>query len=130
MKWIRFTFRSKLAAFFQINFEEIDNGRLQCEAIRNTWSQQRQKKRVFMSSMQANDCDPEPKRLRLSKLDVGVSVTMGVGDGRDSFADVGNFNECLSRRCASSCERRDVSVQVIFFRTLFSISLILQTFNF
>ncbi|VDD91947.1 unnamed protein product [Enterobius vermicularis] len=101
----------QVLSHIDINFEEIDNGRLQCEAIRNTWSQQRQKKRVFMSSMQANDCDPEPKRLRLSKLDVGVSVTMGVGDGRDSFADVGNFNECLSRRCASSCERRDVSVQ-------------------
>uniref|UniRef100_A0A0N5ABN3 U6 small nuclear RNA (adenine-(43)-N(6))-methyltransferase n=1 Tax=Syphacia muris TaxID=451379 RepID=A0A0N5ABN3_9BILA len=100
-----------------INYEEIENRRLHCEAIRNTWSQQRQRKRLLnipsapLCSTVSDGVMPAKKRIRLAKVDVGVNVAMGVGDGRDSFGEAGNFNHCFSEQFKLCAGKVNVSVQ-------------------
>ncbi|KAM3723615.1 U6 small nuclear RNA (adenine-(43)-N(6))-methyltransferase [Dirofilaria immitis] len=102
--WIR-----KVLSLLEVSYEKQESNSFLCEAIRNTWSQQRQKRRAErMSSV----CPSLNKRCCLGRADIGCTVNLGNGDGKDSYSNSGNFTECIvfsgSRKTGDT---RDVSVQ-------------------
>ncbi|EYC21716.1 hypothetical protein Y032_0018g3496 [Ancylostoma ceylanicum] len=78
-----------------------------CLARTVTWTNQRAKRRAEAKLMHS-----AVKRSRLSYVDAGVQVSMGVGDGRDSLSDAGNFDLCDSFPLSEN--RFDVSIQAYF----------------
>ncbi|VDO25792.1 unnamed protein product [Onchocerca flexuosa] len=102
--WIR-----KVLDLLEVSCEKQDSSSFLCEAVRNTWSQQRQKRRAEKIS---SVYPPLSKRYCLGGTDVGCTVNLGNGDGKDSYSDSGNFTECIvysgSRRNGNT---RDISVQ-------------------
>lgn len=92
--------------------EKQDSSSFLCEAVRNTWSQQRQKRRAERIS---GVCPPLSKRYCHGRTDVGCTVNLGSGDGRDSYSNAGNFTDCIVfSGSGKSGDTRDVSVQVSF----------------
>ncbi|KHN84764.1 Methyltransferase-like protein 16 -like protein [Toxocara canis] len=115
----------KMLSFLEITYEENEVGDLICEATRNTWSQQRQKRRAERSLMNMEtQVEPERKRARYERKDEGVTVSMGVGDGRDSLSNDGNFNACTSLLSKGSLGRWDVAVQAYLPSSVYDQSLV------
>uniref|UniRef100_A0A914R1I9 Uncharacterized protein n=1 Tax=Parascaris equorum TaxID=6256 RepID=A0A914R1I9_PAREQ len=86
---------------------------MSCEATRNTWSQQRQKRRAAQRLTYLETCfEPDRKRARYERKDESVMVSMGVGDGRDSLSNDGNFNSCTSSPSKGNVGRCEAIVQV------------------
>lgn len=114
--WVKKTLTS-----LDISFELLENGEVQCEATKNTWSQQRQRRRASRSASccrsyisnigRGMNSSPEEKRMRYSHCDATTSADLGVGDGKDSLANSGNFSECLRTACVTDEQRFHVSVQ-------------------
>uniref|UniRef100_A0A0M3KDW4 Methyltransferase-like protein 16 homolog (inferred by orthology to a C. elegans protein) n=1 Tax=Anisakis simplex TaxID=6269 RepID=A0A0M3KDW4_ANISI len=117
----------RLLNFLEIKFEENEKSELICEAKHDTWSNQRQKRRLndrLMSSLTSHKSNEEPlrKKKRFSERiqsdncgvnasqDIGVMVNLGVGNGCDSLSNDGNFN-FIASECHSSCQT-DVAIQV------------------
>ncbi|KAK6045616.1 hypothetical protein COOONC_16878 [Cooperia oncophora] len=80
---------------------------LTCSARRVTWTNQRAKRRA-----EAKLNPPDAKRSRLSNVDVGCQISMGVGDGRDSLSNAGNFESCT--KIPSSDAQIDAEIQAYF----------------
>ncbi|VDO27092.1 unnamed protein product [Haemonchus placei] len=80
---------------------------LTCSARRVTWTNQRSKRRA-----EAKLKPPEAKRSRLSNVDVDVQASLGVGDGKDSLSNAGNFDSCLNIPLSST--QADASIQAYF----------------
>uniref|UniRef100_A0A0K0CUD2 U6 small nuclear RNA (adenine-(43)-N(6))-methyltransferase n=1 Tax=Angiostrongylus cantonensis TaxID=6313 RepID=A0A0K0CUD2_ANGCA len=78
-----------------------------CSARNVTWTNQRAKRRA-----DAKLNAPAMKKMKFSNSDVGIQVLMGVGDGRDSLSNSGNFESCIS--IPNSCGRSDVHTQAYF----------------
>ncbi|VDM60525.1 unnamed protein product [Angiostrongylus costaricensis] len=78
-----------------------------CSARNVTWTNQRAKRRA-----DAKLNTPAMKRMKFSNSDVGIQVSMGVGDGRDSLSNSGNFESCIS--IPNSYGRFDVHTQAYF----------------
>ncbi|CAJ0590610.1 unnamed protein product [Cylicocyclus nassatus] len=78
-----------------------------CSARTVTWTNQRAKRRAEAQLMHS-----EVKRVRLSNTDASVQVSMGVGDGRDSLSDAGNFEACHT--CKVSGNQSEVNIQAYF----------------
>uniref|UniRef100_A0A0R3RYF1 U6 small nuclear RNA (adenine-(43)-N(6))-methyltransferase n=1 Tax=Elaeophora elaphi TaxID=1147741 RepID=A0A0R3RYF1_9BILA len=101
--WIR-----KVLGLLEVSYEKQDSSSFLCEAVRNTWSQQRQKRRAERIS----GCPPLNKRYCHGRTDVGCIANLGSGDGRDSYTNAGNFTECtVFNGIGESGDTRDVSVQ-------------------
>ncbi|KHJ92829.1 hypothetical protein OESDEN_07268 [Oesophagostomum dentatum] len=90
-----------------VDTEREDSDMLICSARTVTWTNQRAKRRAEARLMQ-NDV----KRLRMSSSDAGVQVSLGVGDGRDSLCDAGNFDSCDSSLVSAS--QSDINIQAYF----------------
>ncbi|CAG9537090.1 unnamed protein product [Cercopithifilaria johnstoni] len=102
--WIR-----EVLGLLEVSCEKQDSSSFLCEAVRNTWSQQRQKRRAERIS---GVCPPLSKRCYHGRTDVGCTVNLGSGDGRDSYSNAGNFTECtVFSDNRKSGDTRDVSVQ-------------------
>ncbi|KAL4003651.1 hypothetical protein ACH3XW_8485 [Acanthocheilonema viteae] len=102
--WIR-----KVLGLLEVSCEKQDSSSFLCEAVRNTWSQQRQKRRAERISA---ICSPLSKRYCHGRTDVGCTVNLGSGDGKDSYSNAGNFTECtVFSGSKKSEDTRDVSVQ-------------------
>ncbi|WKY13209.1 hypothetical protein Q1695_004204 [Nippostrongylus brasiliensis] len=91
----------------EVETERENLDMLICSARSITWTNQRAKRRA---EARLNPLDV--KRSRLSNADVGVQVSMGVGDGKDSLSDAGNFDSCETVPLSSS--RADLSIQAYF----------------
>lgn len=78
-----------------------------CSARNITWTNQRAKRRA-----DAKLNAPDMKRMKCSTVDAGVQVSMGVGDGRDSLSNDGNFESCTT--ALNSGGRFDVNTQAYF----------------
>lgn len=118
--WVKRTLNS-----LEITYEEHDAGELSCEATRNTWSQQRQKRRAAQRLTQLEMCfEPDRKRARYERKDEGVMVSMGVGDGRDSLSNDGNFNSCTSSPSKSNAGRCEAIVQAYLPSSVYVQSLV------
>ncbi|EJW78074.1 hypothetical protein WUBG_11017 [Wuchereria bancrofti] len=102
--WIR-----KILGLLEVSCEKQDNNSFLCEAVKNTWSQQRQKRRAERMS---GVCPPLNKRYCHGRIDVGCAVNLGNGDGRDSYCNAGNFIECIVfNGSGKNRNTRDVSIQ-------------------
>ncbi|ETN82298.1 hypothetical protein NECAME_02035 [Necator americanus] len=102
LKWIR----SHLEGL-GIDTERENPDMLICSARTVTWTNQRAKRRA-----EARLMHPSPKRSRMSSVDATAQVSMGVGDGRDSLSDAGNFDFCASFYLSE--KQVDVSIQAFF----------------
>ncbi|KAE9417223.1 hypothetical protein Angca_004173 [Angiostrongylus cantonensis] len=90
-----------------IETEHENFNMLICSARNVTWTNQRAKRRA-----DAKLNAPAMKKMKFSNSDVGIQVLMGVGDGRDSLSNSGNFESCIS--IPNSCGRSDVHTQAYF----------------
>uniref|UniRef100_A0A915Q2K9 U6 small nuclear RNA (adenine-(43)-N(6))-methyltransferase n=1 Tax=Setaria digitata TaxID=48799 RepID=A0A915Q2K9_9BILA len=104
-----FAWIKKVLASLEVSCEKQDNSSFLCEAVKNTWSQQRQKRRAQRTS---GIFPPMTKRYCLGRTDVGCTVNLGNGDGKDSYTNAGNFTECLIfAGTKKNSNTRDVSLQ-------------------
>ncbi|VDN89288.1 unnamed protein product [Brugia pahangi] len=102
--WIR-----KILGLLEVSCEKQDSNSFLCEAVKNTWSQQRQKRRAEKMS---GVCPSLNKRYCPGRIDVGCTVNLGNGDGRDSYCNAGNFIDCVVfNGCGKNKNTRDVSIQ-------------------
>ncbi|VDO23474.1 Uncharacterized protein BM_BM7633 [Brugia malayi] len=102
--WIR-----KILGLLEVSCEKQDSNSFLCEAVKNTWSQQRQKRRAEKMS---GVCPSLNKRYCPGRIDVGCTVNLGNGDGRDSYCNAGNFIDCIVfNGCGKNKNTRDVSIQ-------------------
>uniref|UniRef100_A0A183DYD8 U6 small nuclear RNA (adenine-(43)-N(6))-methyltransferase n=1 Tax=Gongylonema pulchrum TaxID=637853 RepID=A0A183DYD8_9BILA len=103
--WIR-----KILALLEISCEKQENDVFFCEAMKNTWSQQRQKRRAerALASLSA---PPASKRFCFGRSSIGCTAELGSGDGKDSLSEAGNHIDCLLIS-TSDANKRDASVQV------------------
>lgn len=116
--WIRKTLTS-----LEVSLEAMENREFQCEATRNTWSQQRQKRRASRSW--STNIYHEGKRARqIAPISVSVSAELGAGDGKDSLTNAGNFNECILVRSSNDSNKCHAAVQAYVPSTSESQSLV------
>ncbi|VDK82807.1 unnamed protein product [Litomosoides sigmodontis] len=102
--WIR-----KVLGLLEVSCEKQDNSSFLCQALRNTWSQQRQKRRAERNAIVYPHLS---KRYCRGRTDIGCTVNLGNGDGKDSYSSAGNFTECtVSSGSRKRGDTRDVSVQ-------------------
>ncbi|EFO26532.1 hypothetical protein LOAG_01952 [Loa loa] len=100
--WIR-----KVLGVLEMSCEKQDGNSFLCEAVKNTWSQQRQKRRA-----ERIVCPSLNKRHCHGRADIGCTVNLGSGDGRDSYSNAGNFAECtVFSGSRKNEDTRDVSIQ-------------------
>lgn len=104
--------RFSVGTFLQISYEKQDSDSFFCEALKNTWSQQRQKRRAERYSCDTAPFPPLSKRFCVGRTNVGCTVNLGSGDGKDSLSDAGNRSDCtvFITNGAVFC---DASVQVV-----------------
>ncbi|VDN52668.1 unnamed protein product [Dracunculus medinensis] len=93
----------------KISYYQSDERIFVCDAAKNTWSNQRRKRR---NSFQEKGGDIyQIKRLCLPPNAISCSAGLGVGDGQDSLSNAGNFNECMILDNAYNSKRFDSSIQ-------------------
>ncbi|MFH4974959.1 hypothetical protein AB6A40_001668 [Gnathostoma spinigerum] len=104
-EWLKLTL-----ANLEITMDPIGDEEYLCKSSKNTWSNQRNKRRAMILQSPSSSLQlPQPKKARYSHVDVSVTANLGVGDGKDSLSDAGNFNSCSD--IAVSSQRSDAVIQ-------------------
>ncbi|CAD6188085.1 unnamed protein product [Caenorhabditis auriculariae] len=93
------------------------------ECRRVTWTRQRARRRA-----RAILAEPQLKRARWLNCDNGTQVSLGTGDGKDSFTEAGSF--CICRRWPSAASEKNFDVEVQAYYPVEPNSNWLQTLRF
>ncbi|VDN04745.1 unnamed protein product [Thelazia callipaeda] len=102
------TWITALLTTLEVSFVKEDNGSFLCKAIKNTWSQQRQKRRAGRN---VNVRSPLSKRYCFDQNSVGCSVNLNTGVHEISYNNVGS-SECIELSGSEKNNNvRDVSIQ-------------------